>query len=260
MLEIQAPPLRKESFLFADHLVLDESPTRDFYKELLRGLAHKNNNVLAVVQGFSSLILMEEGLDADTAESVRHMRQAAQSSSDLSERVLTAGGVARISKQSLRLEDFFPLMEERMRSICEAEGAMLSISVARGLTPVEADASRLKELILELIRNAAEAAGTAAVGQVQVEVLGPRAGLSDEGRPKVHLIIRNNGTHIPEERLADVFRPFVTTKGSGHFGIGLTSAGVVAGQMGMRLGIASEPGQTTVWLSMPMMDGLALRA
>jgi len=42
---------RQLNFLFADHLVLDESPTRDFYKEMLRGWAHKNNNVLAVVQG-----------------------------------------------------------------------------------------------------------------------------------------------------------------------------------------------------------------
>lgn len=254
MLEVQDIPIRKEAFLFADHLVLDDSPTRDFYKELLRGLAHKNNNVLAVVQGFSSLILMEEGLDADTAESVRHMRQAAQSSSDLSERVLTAGGVSRISKQSLRLEDFFPLMEERMRSICEGVGATMSLSVGRGLPPVEADTSRLKELILELIRNAAEAAGTVSMGHVQIEVLGPKAWYAEEGRPRVHLIIRNNGAHIPEDKLAEVFRPFHTTKGSGHFGIGLTSAGVVAGQMGMRLGIASEPQQTTVWLSMPVAE------
>lgn len=255
MLAIQDFPTRKEAFLFADHLVLDDSPTRDFYKELLRGLAHKNNNVLAVVQGFSSLILMEEGLDADTTESVRHMRQAAQHSSDLSERVLTAGGVSRISKQQLKLEDFFPLMEERMRSICEATGAMMSLTLARGLPPVEADTSRFKELILELIRNAAEAAGTVPMGHVQIEVLGPKDWFpDDEGRPRVHLIVRNNGAHIPEEKLADVFRPFHTTKGSGHFGIGLTSAGVVAGQMGMRLGIASEPQQTTVWLSMPVME------
>lgn len=254
MLGIQEIPVRKEDFLFADHLVLDDSPTRDFYKDLLRGLAHKNNNVLAVVQGFSSLILMEEGLDADTTESVRHMRQAAQSSSDLSERVLTAGGVARISKQALRLEDFFPLMEERMRSICDKRGVMMSLTVARGLPPVEADTSRLKELILELVRNAAEAAATAGVGQVQIEVLGARDWFPEEGRSRVHLIVRNNGAHIPEEKLAEVFRPFHTTKGSGHFGIGLTSAGVVAGQMGMRLGIASEPGQTTVWLSMPLAE------
>ena len=133
MLATQESPVRKEAFLFADHLVLDDSPTRDFYKELLRGLTHKNNNALAVVQGFSSLILMEKGIDADTAESVQHMRQAAQSSSELGERVLTAGGVARISKQRLQLEDFLPLLEERMRSICDSSGAILSLRLARAL-------------------------------------------------------------------------------------------------------------------------------
>ena len=50
------------SFFFADHLVLDESPTRDFYKTIFQGLIHKNNNVLGVIQGFSSLILMDDGI------------------------------------------------------------------------------------------------------------------------------------------------------------------------------------------------------
>jgi len=231
--------------------VLEDSPTRDFYKELLRGLAHKNNNVLAVVQGFSSLILMEENLDEDTEESVRQMRQSAQNSSDLSERVMTAGGVSQVTSQSLQLEDFFPFMESRMREICEERGALMTLTVGRDLPPVEADTARLKELILELVRNAAEAAGTNSAGQVQVEVLGPNEWKEEEQPGYVHLIVRNNGAHVPEEKLPEVFRPFFTTKGSGHFGIGLTSAGVVAGQMKMRLGIASAPGETTVWLAMP---------
>ena len=44
------------SFVFADHLVLDESPTRDFYKSVLQGLIHKNNNTLGVNGSPSELL------------------------------------------------------------------------------------------------------------------------------------------------------------------------------------------------------------
>ena len=39
-----------------------------FHQELLRGLTHKLNNMLAIIQGFSSLILMSDEQDAATRE------------------------------------------------------------------------------------------------------------------------------------------------------------------------------------------------
>ncbi len=244
---LSAPDLT-QGYLFADHLVLDESPTRDFYKELLRGLAHKNNNLLAVVQGFSSLILMTDGLDENTVESVRQMRTSALHNSNLSERILTAGGCVRISPQSLNLADFLPLMESKFAEICRACGASLSMVVSPSAPPVLADASRLKEIILNLIQNAAEGAGKG--GTVELLLLAPGE-MSPKGEGRVDLLIRNDGPGISEDRLPKVFQPFMSTKGHDHFGLGLTIAGVLAGQMKMRLGIASTPGATTAWLSAP---------
>ena len=242
---------RKSQFLFADHLVLDESPTRDFYKELLRGLAHKNNNVLAVVQGFSSLILMNEDLDSGTQESVQQMRDSATHSSTLSERILTAGGCARISSQSLNLNEFLPLMDGNLRGLCDAKGTGFTINISPGAQPIIADTSRLKEVLVELVKNAAEASGEDPAGHVQLDVMGPGEWTPrDESR--VDMVLRNNGPSIAEEKLPEVYKPFYTSKGSEHFGIGLTTAGVLAGQMKMRLGIASEDNLTTVWLSAPV--------
>ena len=251
MLATDSFATRKTQFLFADHLVLDESPTRDFYKELLRGLAHKNNNVLAVVQGFSSLILMGDDLDENTRESVQQMRDSATHSSTLSERILTAGGCSRISSQSLNLADFLPLMDDNLRGICDRKGVGFTTNISAAARPIIADTSRLKEVLVELVSNAAEAAAEDPAGHVQLDVMAtgewtPR----EEGR--IDMVLRNNGPGIPEERLPEVYKPFYTSKGSEHFGIGLTTAGVLSGQMKMRLGIASEANLTTVWLSAPL--------
>jgi len=239
---------RPLNFLFADHLVLDESPTRDFYKEMLRGWAHKNNNVLAVVQGFTSLILMTDGLDENTLESVQQMRSSALHNGSLSERVLTAGGCARITPQTLRLLDFLPLMESKFIEICKASGANLTMSLSAKSVAITADASRFKEAVIELVKNAAEAAGKG--GKVEVLLLAPGE-LSAAGDNRVDLVIRNSGAVIPEERLPQVFKPFMTTKGHDHFGLGLTMSAVLAGQMKIRLGLASGDGVTTAWLSAP---------
>ena len=61
----------------------------------------------------------------------------------------------------------------------------------------------------------------------------------------------NTGSEIPVDQMANVFKPFFTTKESEHFGIGLSIAGVLAGQMGMRLGVQSANNTTTFWLSCP---------
>ena len=38
-------------FIFADNYRLDESPTRNFYELFLKGLVHKHNNLMGVIQG-----------------------------------------------------------------------------------------------------------------------------------------------------------------------------------------------------------------
>ena len=50
--------VERPQFLFADQFILEDSANADFYALLLKGLTHKLNNLLAVIQGFSSLILM----------------------------------------------------------------------------------------------------------------------------------------------------------------------------------------------------------
>ena len=55
-------------FYFPTSLNLGQENSEGFHQELLRGLTHKLNNLLAVIQGFSSLILMTEDLDPSVTE------------------------------------------------------------------------------------------------------------------------------------------------------------------------------------------------
>ena len=241
-------------FLFADHLVLDESPTRDFYKSILQGLIHKNNNVLGVIQGFSSLILMDDGIDPSLRENVEQMKNSSVDASELAKVILTAGGCARVASESVDLGEFLPNIERKAREAAEASGVAVSFNAAPDLPPIAADSNRLNELLTELIKNAAEGAAEVPGGEVAVDVL-PPGGASAAETNRVDFFIRNSSDDISDEGLEKAFKPFQTSKGSDHYGLGLTLAGVLAGQMTMRLGLRSAEGTTTAWLSMPVAEG-----
>ena len=114
---------------------------------------------------------------------------------------------------------------------------------------MKADAAYLKLALAELVANAAEGAG-AAGGEMAMDVLAPgQATPLEENR--IDIFIRNTGSEIPGDQMANIFKPFFTTKESDHYGIGLSIAGVLASQMGMRLGVQSANNTTTFWLSCP---------
>jgi signal transduction histidine kinase len=103
--------------------------------------------------------------------------------------------------------------------------------------------------LIELIANGAEAAAEAG-GEVSLDVVAP--GELTAGSDKVDIFVRNTGSTIPVEKQAELFQPFVTTKDSSHYGIGLTSAAVLSGMMGLTLGVKSVDNVTTFWLQAPV--------
>ncbi|MEM7148120.1 MAG: HAMP domain-containing sensor histidine kinase [Verrucomicrobiota bacterium] len=251
---MEAPPLAAASeFVFADQFALDQSLTRQYFDGLMRGLTHKSNNFLAVIQGFSSLILMQDNLDGTTLENAKHIKEAGDNSKVLFERILTASGCAATASQPVAMGDFLGLAKSSFEEVCRANGVTLTMNLPEALPQVMADTTKFKELLMELVSNAAEAAG-ASGGEVMVEVMPPgQATAADQNR--VDIFVRNTGNDLSVAELQKMFEPFHTTKESHHFGIGLAVAGVLSHQMGMRLGAQSGGGVTTLWLSCPAAAG-----
>ncbi len=246
---METMPPATTDYVFAKKLCVEGSHTSEFYNQLLRGMTHKLNNLLAVIQGFSSLILMNDDLEVGVKENLDHMKEAAQNASGLSERILAAGGCARISPQSVVLGDFLPMIDSGLREPCTRLGVPFSLNLAPNVPPVTADAGRLKEVLVELLKNAAEAAADAG-GEVSLDIVAP--GEVTPGSDRVDFFVRNTGPTISPERLTEFFQPFVTTKDTSHYGIGLTAAAVLGGLMDIPVGAKSEDGVTTFWLQVPV--------
>lgn len=238
------------AFIFADHLVLDESPTREFYRSVLQGLIHKNNNTLGVIQGYSSLILMDEP-PKSVLENVEQMKTSANHATELAKVILTAAGCARVNPEPTSLSDLLPHLKSKAEEKCAAAGVSLQFQAADSLPAIQADSTRLIELLVELIKNAAEAAAGISGGEVAIDILPPGEASSAEENC-VDFFIRNSSVELTPEQIHQAFLPFEGNKSNDHYGLGLTTAGVLAGQMKMRLGLRNAEGTTTAWLSLPV--------
>jgi signal transduction histidine kinase len=237
-------------FVFPTHLQLGNEHCEGFHQELLRGLTHKLNNLLAVIQGVSSLILMTDDLDPGVAENMQHIREASVGVSALSERIRSAGGCAKLTPQPLSLNEYLGVVEGALLDPFAKNNLQLEAEVQPGLPPILVDPTKLKDILIELLKNAAEAAGPAG-GRAMLKIAGPGVITPAEQR-RVDILISNTGSQIPQEKLLQMFKPFQGSKTSNHLGLGLTIAAMLCHQMGLQIGLASENNTTTAWLSCPI--------
>ncbi len=85
------------------------------------------------------------------------------------------------------------------------------------LTEVETEKDKLKQIIINLVKNSAEAIESG--GLITITTKGTGEGTA---AGKVMITLSDDGPGIPEEIQEKLFSPFLTTKGYGHSGLGLS--------------------------------------
>jgi len=230
-------------FVNADDYCLGQSMTRKFYEFFLKGYVHKHNNLMGVIQGFSSLILYDPSINDEVRESAEQMQTAAKAATELNREILGATGCARCDPAPMRLSDVLPYWTGKAKDLCGAKGVAFSVAAPESLPTVMADSTRLGEVCIHLLRNAAESAAGFAGGTVVLEFAPVPGG--------VEILLHNPSAAFDAEGLRRCFLPFESSKGAEHFGIGLTAAAVLSGDMGVRLGLRWENGVMTARLAVP---------
>lgn len=250
MMAPEASPSQSMHFVYPTNLNLGPQSADGYHQELLRGLTHKLNNMLAIIQGFSSLILMNDDLDPAVLENMQHIKEASVNISGLSERIRAAGGCAKVTLQPLNLNEYLTVVSGSLQEPFSKSGVLFDLEVAPGLPPVLVDPSKLKELLVEILKNAAEAVQRTG-GRALMQVHGPGV-ITPASEGRVDILVSNTGSSIPPEKQSEIFRPFTGTKASMHLGLGLTIAAMLSHQMNIRLGVNSQDNATTFWVSVPV--------
>lgn len=113
------------------------------------------------------------------------------------------------------LESLARILED---SLFSADNRSLKLSLCSEPTRVAAGPTRIRQVVINLVRNAAESL-TEAGGTVAIQTSSP---VWQNHRTWVELEITDSGRGIPDEVRDTLFSPVKTTKGEGHSGLGLS--------------------------------------
>ncbi|HMJ13754.1 MAG TPA: ATP-binding protein [Polyangiaceae bacterium] len=220
--------------------------------QMAAGLAHEVKNPLGAIKGAAQLLSEPEhsSLDPSAGEFVAIILEEV----DRLDRVV--GSVldyARPSKGNPGAVDVNLVVRGTLRVLASERdrGCTLNTELGAGLPMVRADAEQLRQVLMNLIKNAMDAMNGA--GQVTVgtrERKGRHPGYSGgpawAGSDWVEISVRDVGPGIGPSVLKNLFVPFFTTKHKGT-GLGLAISQRMIEEMGGRIEVSSQPGAGSIF-------------
>jgi signal transduction histidine kinase/DNA-binding response OmpR family regulator len=213
--------------------------------EMASGVAHDFNNLLASIVGQAEL-LHPDDLPPTTQLAITTIRQAAldgarmvrnlqglarpraetpSTAAELNETVLLAVEMARPRWAGVALHGHGPIEVE------------LKLADSATLARVAIDPAELREVLLNLLFNAADAMPEG--GRIEISTrIGRKRGTAD-------VEVRDTGQGMPDSVRARIFEPFFSTKGPKGSGLGLAVAYSIITRRGGEIVVESRVGQGT---------------
>ncbi len=200
--------------------------------ELATGLAHEIRNPLAGIAGVIEII----GRDLPSTSPAREMVKDVRMEINQINRILTdLLETARPHPPQMMRSNLNTTVEHAVmlaRQQVLSQPIKIELAQAPGLPEVEHDSDQIHQAILNLLLNAVQAIEGA--GTVRVEI-----GSQDQC---ARVLVSDSGRGIPENQLAQIFRPFYTTRGNGT-GLGLSLVRRIVEEHHGRINVTSVVGR-----------------
>jgi PAS domain S-box-containing protein len=218
---------------------------------LAGGIAHDFNNLLAGISGNAELLKDEVGHEEGVKDYLEGIDEGCEHAADLCQQMLAYAGKGKYTSEYIVIPDLVKSMGKLVKASVPSY-VKIRIKIGKNLPLVEADVSQVKQVILNLIVNAADAIGKAG-GEVKITI-----GLFRGGKTKglvycgnnlsegefVYVEVKDTGCGMPRSEIEKIFDPFYTTKEEGN-GLGLAAVlGIVRSHEGAII-VESEKGKGT---------------
>jgi len=229
---------------------LQQAEKLESLRLLAGGVAHDFNNLLFAITGTCEILQATYGEVEGLQRGLRRIDESAQRAAELARQMLDYTGHVSPSFEQVSLPE---LVREMAPLAISATGheATLTYDLGEDVAPVDGDAVQLRQVVLNLVTNAAQAVrGDGGIIDLRVRCvdLSPAEEVDDGGPLPpgnyVSLEVTDDGCGMDRETLTRVFDPFYTTKVGGR-GLGLAAVhGIVRSHHG-GLQIRSAPGEGT---------------
>lgn len=180
--------------------------------ELSAGIAHEFKNALATISGYAQMIRAEE-LGGEASEYADHILEQTRSITHVVTEFLKYARPLDIASETVPLK---PVVERVVAEVTDAKPGV-RVRAEGEFGSVRGDEGLLRQALLNLVRNGAEACAENA-GGAEVVLRGELVRADEGGWQRMAIL--DNGPGIEEGSASKLFRPFYTTKADGT-GLGL---------------------------------------
>jgi PAS domain S-box-containing protein len=231
-------PIEEDSsyvVVFDDITHLLQAERQAAWGEVARRLAHEIKNPLTPIQLSAERLQhkLSEKLDEQDAQLLQRATQTIVSQVAAMKNMVTEfANYARAPAARMVLLDMHQLLYEVL-GLYEANSSPIILSLKAQHTWLNGDATRLRQVIHNLLQNAHDALHQTQRPQIILET-------ENSGDNELKLIVRDNGSGIPEQLLGRLFEPYMTSKQKGT-GLGLAIVKKIVEEHGGKITIENQP-------------------
>ncbi|UVW28445.1 HDOD domain-containing protein [Massilia sp. H6] len=223
----------------------------DEYREASRRVVHEVNNPLAIIKNYLSVLdsklARQEPVGGEMSilnEEIDRVGQLVQSLADL-----------KPAEAGPRPTDVAKVVEEVQRLFRSTGFVPSSVDIAVSMhddaTRIEGDADVLKQILVNLVKNAIEALGSTGG---RIEILN-RGHVNRERQLYLELVVSDTGPGLSREVLAHLFSPVKSTKDGAHHGLGLSIVHSLVKKLGGHIACRSGRTGTAFEILLPAWAG-----
>ena len=213
--------------------------------QLAAGVAHELNNPLATILLYADILRRESALDLQYQTDLETIINKTLRCKQIVSGLLNFARQTQVNAQPTSVNDLIQELIEIEKRHTRYEKIVFNLELEAALPLAELDAAQFREVLLNLIHNAADAMPDG--GKITIRT----AAKPDD---MIAVEVQDEGKGIPPEHLSKLFTPFFTTKPVGKgTGLGLAIIyGIVKMHRG-QINVQSEVGRgTTFTISLPI--------
>ncbi|MBW3658398.1 MAG: PAS domain S-box protein [Actinobacteria bacterium] len=242
--------------------VTDDRRTEERLRELQKaeslatlagGVAHDFNNLLVSVQSWAGMAAEDVSDSEMVTTALEHIQRASRRAAELARSMLAYAGRGTFELEPTDLNDVVREMSGLLKAAISRKTEVV-IEPTRPLPTVLVDATQVRQVVMNLVTNAAEAIGDRPgsihlrTSSVELPAVHEDASDGDSLPPGAYVVIEveDTGSGMDGSTMSRIFDPFFTTKFTGR-GLGLAASSGIVRAHGGAIRVESRPGEGSVF-------------
>jgi two-component system, cell cycle sensor histidine kinase and response regulator CckA len=229
-----------------------ESQKMDAIGQLAAGVAHDFNNIIAVIMGYSEMLMQKVEFSDEIRGNLETIRAAGERAAGLTRQLLIFSRKQEVQLVVLDLNEVVRGLDKILRRLIH-ENIVMTIVPDKYSGRVKADSGYIGQILINLVVNARDAmphGGCVTIATKNVTLdrnyTNEHAGVNPG--EYVMLSVSDTGTGMTAEVMAHMFEALFTTKPKGEgTGLGLAICQTIVQQAGGHIGVYSEVGVGTTF-------------